>query len=181
MALILFLLFLILPYKRCNYIIAFIRNENKLFISYQEKVTRGQTGGAPGSNKVNGRIYWELSYHQTGSSSEGSGNYDNWIEIDTGIDGSNVGNPSLSSVSSADTWSLAANGEESIVIDIPVAYQTKELKLTITPLFSILGSGTDTIVTAYTKNVVVTTGRGLATTWDSILDAPVFPFPLGPV
>ena len=152
-----------------------LQYENKLFLGYQEKVVRTLTGAPGDQNRPLANLRVKLYYHQTASNASGTAGYDSWVSIQNTSLGSSVGATGLSH--GPDTYSLAVNGPESIVIDIPEAHQTKQLKLEVLPRFSNLVTPSNTTVTVYVKNVSITTGRDLANTWTVVGEAPSFPSP----
>jgi hypothetical protein len=162
-----------------------LTHESRLNISLQSKVEK--QGNCRGIGGVRATLYTSPS----GSSSGSDASYDNWTQLrqKTILSVGSLGevNDYTASVSQIGLDSSDDIGKYFQIdnyIESGITYNHKQhqsnlLKLEIEP-FAQTNLYVDGDVTTYIKNISVTTGRGLASTYDVSPSQPVFPFPIAP-
>ena len=156
--------------------------ESRLNVALQAKVEK--SGSCRGIGGVRATLYASTS----GSSGTSGTSYDNWVQLRQKSIASvgNLGEASnyTASLSQIGPDSVSNEGRyfqiddyvETLISYNHKQYQSNLLKLVIEPFVqtSIYTNGG---AKTYLKNISVTTGRGLASTFDKISDAPSFPTP----
>jgi hypothetical protein len=156
--------------------------ESRLNVALQAKVEK--SGSCRGIGGVRATLYASTS----GSSGTSGTSYDNWVELRQKSIASvgNLGEASnyTASLSQIGPDSVSNEGRyfqiddyvETLISYNHKQYQSNLLKLVIEPFVqtSIYTNGG---AKTYLKNISVTTGRGLASTFDKISEAPSFPTP----
>jgi hypothetical protein len=156
--------------------------ESRLNVALQAKVEKS------GSCRGNGGVRATLYASTSGSSSTSGASYDNWVQLRQksilGVGSLGIATDYTASLSQIGPDSVDGVGKyfqiddyvETITSYNHKQYQSNLLKLVIEP-FVVTSLYTNGGAKMYVKNISVTTGRGLASTFEKLSGKPSFPTP----